>query len=93
MAGQRRDLPRTVEQNGHTFTVERGTKRASLLSCAGDVLADGTIVLRTSHQRDWFYVRGITPDGRFVRRRYRHKQLVAVEVWTLAPKTPKKKEH
>lgn len=46
MAGQRRDLPRTVEQNGHTFTVERGTKPQVDCTCTGDQIPEHRPVRR-----------------------------------------------
>lgn len=44
-----------------------------------DTLADGTLVLSTSLQPKWFYVTGWHPDGRLVRRRYRHDGMVKIE--------------
>lgn len=44
-----------------------------------DTLADGTMLISTSHQLKWFYVTGIRTDGRLVRRRYRHDQMVEIE--------------
>lgn len=43
-----------------------------------DILADGAIVLNTSHQLDWFYAQ-VVKSGRVTRRRYRHDQLVKVQ--------------
>lgn len=43
-----------------------------------DVLADGAHVLRLSVQRRWVYAKVLRPDGRFLTRRYRHDQWVAV---------------
>lgn len=51
-------------------------KRATQLSQL-DTLADGAIVLNTSHQLRWFYAQ-IVKDGRMRRRRYRHDQMVRV---------------
>jgi hypothetical protein len=83
MEGMTTNLLRTVTVKGRTYLVEAAPKRASCLSTT-DTLADGTILLRTSHQQQWFYVRGIKPNGQFVRRRYRHNQLVNVEQWVAA---------
>ncbi len=44
-----------------------------------DILADGAIVLNTSHQLNWFYAQVATRQGRVTRRRYRHDQLVKVQ--------------
>ena len=54
------------------------TKKASQLEEL-DVLADGAVVLATSHQLNWFYVKAIHLDPpKLVRRRYRHDQQVSV---------------
>jgi hypothetical protein len=56
------------------------TVRATQLSTS-HTLADGTLILHTSHQPKWFYVQGFnTADGgRVVKRRYRHDQMVEVK--------------
>lgn len=41
-------------------------------------LADGSLILRVSVQRNWAYVKAVK-GGRPVRRRYRHAQMVLVE--------------
>lgn len=46
--------------------------------CAADEFADGAIIYNLSFQRSWIYVRGVRPDGRLVRSRYRYGQMVKV---------------
>ena len=57
------------------------TKATELCPVVGrpdSVLADGTFIFGVSVQREWVYIKGLRPDGRFVRRRYRHDQMVKV---------------
>lgn len=56
--------------------------KATELGIAGlsrhGVLADGALILRTSHQLKWFYAK-VVKGGRITTRRYRHDQMVEVE--------------
>jgi hypothetical protein len=76
-------FPRTETHAGRKIVVDVAIKPAAHLS-GSDTLADGTIILHTSHQLQWFYVQGVRSDGHIVRRRYRHDQMVSVEDWRMA---------
>jgi hypothetical protein len=62
-------------------TSEAAVVRATELATY-HTLADGTLVLHTSHQPKWIYVQGFntTGGGRVVKRRYRHDQMVKIAV-------------
>lgn len=73
---------RIESTDGRTFVITDTPTKATHIT-VDDTLADGAIVLATSHQREWFYVKAIK-RGRSVRRRYRHDQIVSVEKWSVA---------
>jgi hypothetical protein len=79
--------PRRFTFAGHEFVETEELCRATELTSVDHTLADGAIILRTSHQLRWFYVTAVK-EGRTVRRRYRHDQMVPVLVTRPVPRAP-----